>query len=199
MDTPAHDVDEILFSRESIHARVEAIVDEIAEGFRGDPLVLIGILRGSFIFLADLVRSLYRHRIPAVVDFMTLESYGAGTASSGKVRLIKDVEIDVADKQVLLVDDILDSGRTLSFAADHLRQRGASEVHTCVLLDKTARRVVPCEADHVGFSVEDAFVVGYGLDYAGRYRELPHIARVTFKDPAPDTSESARTPTDGHG
>jgi len=182
MNTPAHHVDEILFTRERIQTRVEEIVDEIAEGLHSDPLVIIGILRGSFIFLADLIRGLYRHRIPAVVDFMTLESYGAGTASAGQVRLVKDIDIDVNGKEVLLVDDILDSGRTLSDAVEHLRRRGAKEVRTCVLLDKTARRVVPYAADFVGFSVDDAFVVGYGLDYAGRYRELPHIARVTFTE-----------------
>ena len=182
MNRPPHDVSDVLFSRERIATRVDALVTAIAEGHGEDPLVLIGILRGSFIFLADLVRGLYRHRVPALVDFLTLESYGAGTASSGAVRLARDFEIDVTGQDVLLVDDILDSGRTLTFAVGHLRARGAARVRTCVLLDKPARRAVPCEADYRGFEIEDTFVVGYGLDYAGRYRELPHIARVTFPE-----------------
>ncbi len=185
MTLAPHDVSEVVFSRAQIATRVEALVDAIAADRGGEPLVLIGILRGSFIFLADLLRGLYRHGVPAVVDFLTLESYGNGTASSGRVRLAKDFEIDVDGQDVLLVDDILDSGRTLSFAVAHLRERGAARVRTCVLLDKPARRAVPFSPDYRGFEIDDTFVVGYGLDYAGRYRELPHIARVAFPGSAP--------------
>ncbi len=182
MSRPTHHVNDVLFSRDQIETRVTEIVGEIAAGYRQNPLVFIGILRGSFVFLADLLRGLYRHRVPAVVDFLTLESYGVGTESSGQVRLAKDFEIDVTGQSVLIVDDILDSGRTLKYAVDHVKKRGAADVRTCVLLDKASRRVAPFSADYRGFDIDDLFVVGYGLDYAGRYRELPHIAKVTFEE-----------------
>ncbi len=177
-----HHVREVLFSSRQIGARVRKMVHDMAEGCRGEDLVMIGILRGSFIFLADLVRELYSQDIHPRIDFMTLESYGAGTESSGAVRIAKDVGMDVAGTDVLVVDDILDTGRTLTFARQHLRELGARSVRTCALLDKPARRVVPFEADYIGFTIEDRFVVGYGLDYDGRYRELPHIACVTFQE-----------------
>lgn len=154
---------------------------------RVEDLVLIGILRGSFMFLADLVRELYRHQIHARIDFITLASYGGGTQSSGQVQIRKDFTVDVTDSDVLLVDDILDTGRTLTFAASHVRARGAKSVTTCALLDKPARRVVPCQADFVGFTMSDAFVVGYGLDYNSFYRELPFIAELRFES---DTGQS---------
>lgn len=131
-------------------------------------------------FLADLVRDLYPHGVHPRIDFVSLSSYGAGTVSSGTVELRKDLSVDIDGADVFLIDDILDTGRTLSYAVDLLRRRGARRVGTCVLLDKPARRVVPFEADHVGFTIEDEFVVGYGLDYDSCYRELPYIARVTF-------------------
>jgi len=175
-----HDIEQVLFSADQIATRVQALVHEMAAGCRSDNLVIIGILRGSFIFLADLVRELCRQDVHPRIDFMTLESYGAGTTSSGTVRVAKDVGMAVAGTDVLVVDDILDTGRTLSFARQHLLALGARSVRTCALLDKPARRSVPFEADYVGFTIEDRFVVGYGLDYDGRYREIPHIACVTF-------------------
>jgi hypoxanthine phosphoribosyltransferase len=177
-----HHIRQVLLSAEQIRARVGALVHEMAEGCRGTDFVMIGILRGSFIFLADLVRELYRQDVHPRIDFMTLESYGAGTESSGAVRVAKAVGMNLAGTTVLVVDDILDSGRTLSFAKQQLLTLGARTVRTCALLDKPARRVVPFQADHVGFTIADRFVVGYGLDYDGRYRELPHIACVTFTD-----------------
>jgi hypoxanthine phosphoribosyltransferase len=176
----AHHIQQVLFSADQIEARVRALVREMAEGCRSENLVMIGILRGSFIFLADLVRELYRQDVHPRIDFMTLESYGAGTTSSGTVRVAKDVGMDVTGTDVLVVDDILDTGRTLSFAHQHLRARGARTVRTCALLDKPARRSVPFQADYIGFTIDDRFVVGYGLDFDGRYREVPHIACVTF-------------------
>jgi hypoxanthine phosphoribosyltransferase len=142
--------------------------------------VVIGILRGSFIFLADLVRELYVHGVRPRIDFMTLESRGAGVESTGSVLIRKDITVDVKGSDVLLVDDILDTGRTLRFARAHLAAKGARRVRIAVLLDKPSRRDVSLEADHVGFRVEDHFVVGYGLDYDSHYRELPYIAKVTF-------------------
>ena len=178
----AHHIQQVLFSADQIGARVRTLVHDMAEGCRGENLVMVGILRGSFIFLADLVRELYQQDIHPRIDFMTLESYGSGTESSGQVRVAKGLGMDVAGTDVLVVDDILDTGRTLSFARQHLHELGARSVRTCALLDKPARRAVPFEADYIGFTIEDRFVVGYGLDFDGRYRELPHIACVTFTD-----------------
>lgn len=177
-----HHIREVLFTAEDIARRIDELVGLMAGDCRATDFVMIGILRGSFMFLADLVRSLYRRDIHPRIDFMTLESYGSGTESSGFVRVTKDITLDVHGAEVLLVDDILDTGRTLSFAQQRIRDRGAAEIQTCALLDKPSRRVVPFEADFVGFTVEDYFVVGYGLDYDGHYRELPYIAKVTFLD-----------------
>ena len=177
-----HHIREVLLNAEQIRCRVDELVREMADGFRNTDFVMIGILRGSFIFLADLVRALYQQDVHPRIDFMTLESYGGGTESTGVVRVAKDVGLKVAGADVLVVDDILDTGRTLSFAKQHLLTLDARTVRTCALLDKPARRVVPFQADHIGFTIEDRFVVGYGLDYDGRYRELPHIACVTFTD-----------------
>ncbi len=171
---------EVQMTAEQIANRVDELVTEMQRDLRGDNVVMIGILRGSFIFLADLVRDLNPHDVHPKIDFITLESYGSGTESSGEVRVVKELRLDVTGADVVLVDDILDSGRTLSFASNYLRERGARSVKTCALLDKPARRAVPFEADYVGFQIEDNFVVGYGLDYDSRYRELPYIANVIF-------------------
>lgn len=175
-------VKEVVFDEAQIAGRVQALAQDIAAACGRETLTIVGVLRGSFIFLADLVRALHRQGVRARVDFMVLESYGSGTASSGMVRLNKDITLDVHGQEVLLVDDILDSGRTLSFARQHLLDLGARRVRTCVLLDKPARRAVKSEADFVGFKVPDEFIVGYGLDYDHAYRELPWIGRVKFED-----------------
>ena len=177
----AHDVKEILIDKQTIADRVDALVDAIAVESSGN-LVVIGILKGSFMFLADLMRSFHRHDVHPRIDFLTLSSYGSGTASSGQVEIIHDIREEIAGADVLLVDDILDTGRTLAFTKELLADRGARSVRTCVLLDKKAHRAVELEADHAGFPIADHFVVGYGLDYDNLYRELPHIAKVTFHD-----------------
>lgn len=193
----AHDVDSILIPETELDCRVAELAGEIGRESRGRALVLIGILRGSFMFLADLVRSFHRHGIRTRIDFMILESYGSGTESAGTVRLTRDCDIDLEGQDVLVVDDILDTGRTLAFAAEHLRKKGAAQVRTCVLLDKPSRRIVPFHADYVGFETPDAFVVGYGLDYDHYYRDLPWIAKVSFHDrpetPSPQTSGEAQS------
>ena len=143
---------------------------------------MLGILRGSFIFMADLVRGFAQHNLHPRIDFITLSSYGSGTESSGTVRICHDTDEDLRGADVVIVDDILDSGRTLAFAKELFLQRGARSVRTCVLLDKQANRVADIKADYTGFPVGDAFVVGYGLDYDKHYRELPYIANVTFLD-----------------
>lgn len=165
----------VLFSAEEIAGRIDGLVEEIAAGEGSDNLVLLGVLKGSFMFFADLVRRLDEHRLHPRIDFLALESY-SGTESTGVVRIIKDVRVDVRGADVLLVDDILDTGRTLQFARGHLHNKGARRVRTCVLLDKPARRDADIQADYRGFEIEDRFVIGYGLDYENRYRELPYIA-----------------------
>ncbi len=175
-----HQLDNILFSRETIRQRVDELIDEIAADCDTENLVLLGILRGSFIFLADLVRGFERHNLHPRIDFITLSSYGAGTTSSGMVKITHDTDVDLKGADVVVIDDILDSGRTLRFAQDLFLERGARSVRTCVMLDKKTNRAVEMEADHVGFPVDDVFVVGYGLDYDNHYRELPYIAEVIF-------------------
>ena len=177
-----HQLDTILFTRDQINQRVDELIDEIAADCDKDNLVMLGILRGSFIFLADLVRGFERHKLHPRIDFITLSSYGSGTKSSGQVKITHDTDVDLTNADVVVVDDILDSGRTLKFARDLFLERGARSVHTCVMLDKKTERAVEMEADHIGFPVDDVFVVGYGLDYDNHYRELPYIAEVTFSE-----------------
>lgn len=168
---------EILFAATEIATRVEAIADAIVAAESRDLLVVV-ILKGSFVFAADLIRALDRAGADPRVDFITLASYGAATESSGRVTVVHDLSEPVSGQAVLLVDDILESGRTLAFARDLLERRGAARVRSCVLLDKSARRVVPIEADYAGFRIGNEFVVGYGLDLAHRFRGLPYIGRV---------------------
>ena len=177
-----HHIRNILFTPEVIEMRVNEMVDEMASDCRAEDFVMIGILRGSFMFLADLVRDLYQHGIHPRIDFITLESYGSGTTSSGTVKITKDITVNVEGAHVLLVDDILDTGRTLTFAQKHILEKGVADVKMCTLLDKPSRRIAPLEADHVGFTIDDVFVVGYGLDYDSHYRELPYITHVTFEN-----------------
>jgi hypoxanthine phosphoribosyltransferase len=168
---------EELFGEAAIASRVAALARAIADDAPADLLVVV-VLKGSFVFAADLVRALDRCGVRPTVDFITLSSYGTGTESSGEVQVTRDIAEDVAGRHVLIVDDILDSGRTLAFARDVLAGRGAASVKTCVLLDKLGRRQVAAAADYVGFTIENWFVVGYGLDLAHRYRGLPYIGRV---------------------
>ena len=180
---PYH-IDEVMITPRQLARRVDEIAREIAAGARSDNLVVIGILRGSFIFLADLVRWFSMNDMHPRIDFMIMESYGHGTTAQKEPTVSRDCSIDLTGADVVVVDDILDTGRTLQKAVAHLASKGAKSIRTCALLDKPSRRAVPFEADFVGFKIADAFVVGYGLDYDGRHRELPHIAKVTFTDEA---------------
>jgi hypoxanthine phosphoribosyltransferase len=167
---------EPLFPADEIAARLETLAEEIARAMPGD-FAAVAILKGSFVFAADLIRSLIAHRVNPDVDFVTLASYGTGTVSSGEVKLLRDVEIPVAGREVLLIDDILDSGRTIAFARAHMLAKGAKAVRVCVLLDKTAaRKNGAALADFVGFPCPPEFVVGYGMDLAHKFRGLPFIA-----------------------
>jgi len=169
----------ILFSEEEIAARVDTLGEEIAAHL-GNDLLLIAVLKGSFVFTADLMRSMHRAGIRPQVDFMQLSSYGTGTESSKTVQMVRDTTDPIEGRNILIVDDILESGRTMDFAREHLYKRGANKVGICVLLDKEGKRVegVGVEADFVGFVCPDEFVVGYGLDWAHYYRELPFIGVV---------------------
>lgn len=167
---------EPLYSPEIIARRLNSLTGEIAACMPTD-FVLIAILKGSFIFAADLVRSLVNEGVNPEVDFMILSSYGEATSSRGFVKLLRDTELEIKDRHVLLVDDILDSGKTLEFACRHLQEKGAKSTKVCVLLDKASSVKRPNKsADFVGFYCPDAFVVGYGMDYAHKFRGLPFIA-----------------------
>lgn len=166
-----------LFSAEEIAGRVDSLAREIAAVMPGDILV-IAILKGGFVFAADLIRALHGAGMTPQVDFMTLSSYGTGTESSGEVTIARDISDDIEGVDILLLDDILESGRTVAAARKLLLERGAKSVKLCMLLDKPGKRKVSCEADFCGFTVPDLFVVGYGLDYAHYYRDLPYIGTI---------------------
>ena len=168
---------EVLFSAEQIRRRIAVLCRDIAAEHDRDMLI-VPILKGSFIFAADLIRGLHDKGLRPSVDFIFLASYYDKTSSSGEVQLLRDIETEVAGRQVLLIDDILETGRTLHFAMQLMRQRGARSVQSCVLLDKPVRRAAELEADYVGFKCPQLFVVGYGMDLAQHYRELPYIGHI---------------------
>ena len=169
---------EVVFSPENIAERIDKLAGNIAAK-KLDRLLVVAILKGSFVFAADLIRALHRVGLQPEVDFISLSSYRKSTKSSGQVEILRDIEMDVADRNVLLVDDILESGRTLAFAKDLVSARGAKQVLTCVLLDKPVERAVQVEADFAAFECPNVFVVGYGMDLAHRYRELPFVGHLT--------------------
>lgn len=171
------DVIAIRISSAEIATRVEDLARDI-RAIMPDDTLMVPILTGSFVFAADLVRALARAGADWPLDFMTLSSYGAGTESSGQVEIVRDLREPVSGRSVLLIDDILDTGRTLLFARDLLRSRGAQDVKICALLDKPSRRQVDLTADFTGFAVGDEFLVGYGLDKAGRHRGLAYIGKI---------------------
>ena len=167
-----------MISAKSIAARVEALAAEITRHFEGtDKLVVVGLLRGSFVFIADVVREL---DLPVEVDFMEVSSYGMEMESSKEVRILKDLRGEIAGRDVLVVEDIVDTGFTLSRVLEILKTRGPARLETCALLDKPSRREVDIKATWTGFEIPDEFVVGYGIDYAQRDRNLPYIGKVRF-------------------
>lgn len=166
------DIDHILFSEEQLKARVREIAGQIDRDFAGKEPMLISVLRGSFIFMADLMRSI---TLPCTVDFMAVSSYGAGTTSSGQVKITKDLSESIEGRDIIVVEDILDSGNTLSYLLQLLQARSPASVRLCTLLDKPSRRTKEVELHYSGFTIPDYFVVGYGLDYAEKYRNLPYI------------------------
>ncbi|MBI4382190.1 MAG: hypoxanthine phosphoribosyltransferase [candidate division NC10 bacterium] len=168
----------ILFDEVAIAARVDQLAREISKDLPSPAPLIVGILTGSFIFLADLVRALARLNVEPQIDLMAVSHYGAATESSGHVKLYKDTTLDITARAVVLVDDILDTGRSLSLARDLVRAKGPIWLRTCVLLDKPSRRAVPIKADYVGFEVPDVWVIGYGLDAGGQGRALPYVAAL---------------------
>jgi hypoxanthine phosphoribosyltransferase len=167
---------EVLISRAELKARIEALGEELSECYsNGEVPVLIGVLKGSTMFLADLLRAM---EVDASVDFMSISSYSASAAQSGVVRIVKDLENDIANRDVVIVEDIVDTGLTLTYLRRALLQRKPRSLRAVTLLDKAARRIVPVELEHRGFEVPDVFVVGYGLDFQGRYRNAPDIVAV---------------------
>ncbi|MCZ7596216.1 MAG: hypoxanthine phosphoribosyltransferase [Hyphomicrobium sp.] len=168
---------EVIFTPEAIAGRLNELAHEIA-GARLENLLVVAVLKGSFVFAADLIRALHSVGLAPEVDFMTLSSYKKARISSGQVSILRDMDLDVRGRNVLIVDDVLDSGRTLAFAKDLLAARGATTIRTCVLLDKQLPRAVNLVPDYCAFQCPNEFVVGYGMDVAHRYRELPFVGRV---------------------
>jgi hypoxanthine phosphoribosyltransferase len=165
----------VLIEQEKISARVRELAAQISRDFSGESVVLIGVLKGAAVFLADLARAL---TVDATFDFIAVASYGAASKTSGVVRLLKDVSDDIANQNVILVEDIVDTGLTLNYLRGLLADRGPRQLKIAVLLDKPSRRLLPIEADYTGFKIPDEFVVGYGLDLGERYRNLPEICVV---------------------
>ncbi len=162
----------VLFSRDRIAAEVERLGQEISRDFAGQEVMLIGVLKGSFLFVADLIRAI---EVPALIDFVRLASYGAGTQSSGLVEFRKNLEMSIKDRNVIIVEDIVDSGYTLDCLYNKLLLQEPKTLKICTLIDKKARREVDIEADYVGITMDDGFIIGYGLDYDEKYRDLPDI------------------------
>ncbi|TMB58103.1 MAG: hypoxanthine phosphoribosyltransferase [Chloroflexi bacterium] len=166
------DVEEVLLTDAQIRTRVAELGAQLSQDFDGRDPVLVSVLKGSIIFLADLVRAM---EIPLSVDLMEVSSYGASTESSGQVRILKDLSRPIEGRHVVVVEDIIDTGLTLNYLLRYLRDKGPASLGICCLLDKPARRLAPIEIDYRGFTIPDRFVIGYGLDYDERYRNLPYI------------------------
>lgn len=166
------DIKEVLFTDEELQQRIQQLGQQITQDYAGKEIIMIGILRGAVIFMADLARAI---KVPVTLDFMAVSSYGTGTESSGVVRILKDLNEDVAGRHLLIVEDIIDSGLTLKYLWNNLKSRHPASIRICTLLNKPERRKADVEVDYNGFNIPDEFVVGYGLDYAEKYRNLPYI------------------------
>jgi hypoxanthine phosphoribosyltransferase len=165
-------IKEILFSEEKIKTRVMELAEEISKDYPGGNKIFIGVLKGSVMFVADLMRCMESN---VTMDFMSVSSYGVSTSSSGIVRILKDLDFDIEGRDVFIIEDIIDSGNTLKYLYEYLKARNPNIIKICCLLDKPDRRTAQIKADYVGFEIPDAFVVGYGLDYDEKFRNLPYI------------------------
>lgn len=168
-------VKEVLVTEEEIQSKVKELGERITADYKGKNLMLVGILKGAAMFLSDLARNI---KIPVLIDFMAVSSYGSSSETTGVVRIIKDLDSSIEDKDILIVEDIIDTGLTLSYLTDNLRKRGAKSVKIVTLLDKPERRRVEVPVDYTGFTIPDEFVIGYGIDYAEKYRNLPFVAAL---------------------
>ena len=171
-DNMKEDVLRVLLSEDEIREKVRELGCKITADYKNSNLMLVTVLKGAVVFLADLMRQI---DVPAEIDFMVVSSYGSGVKSSGVVKIVKDLDVPLAGKDILIVEDILDSGLTLSYIKELLESRGPRSIRIATLLDKPSRRKVDLQADYIGFSVPDEFVIGYGLDYDEKYRNLPYI------------------------
>ena len=171
-DNMKEDVLRVLLSEDEIREKVRELGGKITADYKNSNLMLVTVLKGAVVFLADLMRQI---DVPAEIDFMVVSSYGSGVKSSGVVKIVKDLDVPLAGKDILIVEDILDSGLTLSYIKELLESRGPRSIRIATLLDKPSRRKADLQADYIGFSVPDEFVIGYGLDYDEKYRNLPYI------------------------
>ena len=171
-DNMKEDVLRVLLSEDEIREKVRELGGKITADYKNSNLMLVTVLKGAVVFLADLMRQI---DVPAEIDFMVVSSYGSGVKSSGVVKIVKDLDVPLAGKDILIVEDILGSGLTLSYIKELLESRGPRSIRIATLLDKPSRRKVDLQADYIGFSVPDEFVIGYGLDYDEKYRNLPYI------------------------
>ena len=169
---------EVLVTKEDVEKRISEMADEINRAYAGKSLHLVCVLKGGAFFMCELAKHL---NMPVSLDFMSVSSYGSETKSSGVVKIVKDLDEPIKGKNVLVVEDIVDSGRTLSYLMEMLKDRGPESLRLCTLLDKPERRVVDVHVDYTGFQIPDEFVVGYGLDYDQRYRNLPYIGVISFE------------------
>ncbi len=168
-------IKQVLVSEEEIKAKVVELGAIITNDYKGKELIVVGILKGAVVFMSDLCREI---KLPILMDFMAVSSYGTSSFSTGEVRIIKDLDFSVENKDVLVVEDIIDTGHTLSYLTDNLKKRGANSVKIVTLLDKPERRQADVPVNYLGFEIPDEFVVGYGLDYAEKYRNLPYVAAL---------------------
>jgi len=181
------EVEQILYDSRALRRRVLALGREITRDYRGRRPLLVGVLRGAAVFLADLIRTI---DLPLQIDFISLSSYGTATASSGQVQLVKDLEMSIEGVDVILVEDIVDTGLTLNYLLGNLQSRNPASLRVCALLSKPARRKIEVPIHYLGFEVPDRFVVGYGLDFAGRYRQLAYIGIINEpNDPNEDKEQ----------
>lgn len=167
-----NDFKEVLFTKEQIADMTERLGKKITQDFSGKPLMVMGLLKGSIMFMADLLREI---KLPCILDFMAVSSYGSGTESQGRVQILKDISESVLGKDVLIVEDIIDSGVTLSFIVNHLKNKGAKSVTLCTLINKPERRKKEVDVKYIGADIPNEFIAGYGMDYGERYRNLPFI------------------------
>lgn len=169
------DVKDVLFDEETLAKKVKELGQQIASDYHGEDLLVVGILKGANVFMGDLIRKI---DLPIQIDFMAVSSYGHSTESSGVVKINKDLDCEIEDRNVLIVEDIVDSGLTLKYLAENLTSRGPKSLKICALLDKPERRKTNIKIDYKGFDIPDVFIVGYGIDFAEKYRNLPYIASL---------------------